>query len=176
MTKRTPHQQPAVSEGAESSIGKTLLLHDRHWWRRDSDVKLTHHTDMETPPLDIENNSPSIPRVKLPDVTSTVNYFEKTKVEDEACDGLQSNEASNESAAVSSREEHVPESSSETSLPHEKASKEENHTAQRTSTESGSSRSKTYSIAELVELGYRSRRVSRDELRLSDEAPIGKHY
>ena len=139
-------------------------------------MELLHHSVMEMPPLDIENVSPSIPRVKLPDVSSTVNSLsEKLKVEYLACGDLQSHQAPTESTIVDSQPQITPALSSEPSLPLDKASEEDCHTAQRNSTESSGSRSKTYSIAELVELGYRSRRVSRDELRLSEEAPIGKH-
>ena len=131
---------------------------------------------METPPLDIGHASPSIPRVKLPDISATIsNLSEKARAEDAACSGLQSHQTSAESATADSREEVTPALASEPSLPLEKPVKGDSDSTQRTSTESSGSRSKTYSIAELVELGYRSRRVSRDELRLSDEAPIGKH-
>ena len=142
----------------------------------------SHTMDMEMSPLDNDTVHSLIPRVKLPDVVRKKSSLSpKPMPSDLGYDAKQPRQPTVVPSTdpiltkASERISETSESSSGPSVPSKQESREDSHSVQRTSTESTESRSKTYSIAELVELGYRSRRLSRSELRLSDEAPIGKN-
>ena len=138
---------------------------------------------MDKPFLDNDAPRPLIPRVKLPTIVPTNQSLSQEAGVSDLRHGAEQSQELAVTLDVDPTGDKAVEGEGETStlalepsMPPKQEPSEDCRTEQRTSTESSeSAKSKTYSIAELVELGYRSRKLSRNELRLSEEAPIGKN-